>query len=729
MIFGRRIRQHIVEHWTEWIPWVLGVLVCAGYFATMLGNAGTWGFPLDDAYIYLTYAKQFATLEPFSYFEGSGYTAGATSPLWPVLLAPLWAVGLRGELFALGSFLLCSVFLVLSIVWCYRLARHFGGRSVGLFAAVCATCSAPISWIALAGMEAGFAMFILLALALQLLRENSPGKPSKKLLTLLAVASVARPEATILVGLIVCVRAAQCVWKKDWKASAKWCLPLAVPLVWVISNKLWAGHFFPNTGVAKSHFYLPGFSWAYYAETVWNLSGQMLGGMFWKSGGPFWGKGISLALWFAGGAAILRKVQGHWLGVFVLLAIPWMMFFAVVFASGQWGFQNYRYVGPGLPAFWVVSACAIIWVIPFFAKTRGVVSVVTIGILCVGVAILSGKSLKDEMVYFAQGVRDTNAQVVKIGKWIDQNLPKDAYLAFHDAGAMAYFGARRVYDIIGLVTNHQTEHCNNGPGSRFERLEHLPIDDRPDYIAYYPGWLLGYEPSSKHWKEDFFGKELFSASLPKSLGSTKKRLAGGGTMKVFKMEWVHVNTGHLPINIPDGWKLVDRLDVADLRNEKAHNYEADQGPRNFHTRTNHWSVYNRSQVQGRPMADGGRVIRGKGEKFWVNVDHEKPVLVVIRSGGRDSYGGRIPRKKVTLEVSVGQERLEAVLPPWQSKFDETTLQFGEFSSGKGAIPVKIRNLGENDYRVFHYFFLQPVTGVAPETRVDVPEENDTLGNE
>ena len=32
--------------------------------------------------------------------------------------------------------------------------------------------------------------------------------------------------------------------------------------------KLFAGNFFPNTGVVKSHFYLPGFDWTYWRGAV-----------------------------------------------------------------------------------------------------------------------------------------------------------------------------------------------------------------------------------------------------------------------------------------------------------------------------------------------------------------------------------------------------------------------------------------------------------------------------
>ena len=60
-------------------------------------HAREFGLPLDDSYIYLTYAKQFGRAEPFTYYSGGGYSAGSTSVLWPMLLAPFWTLGARGH--------------------------------------------------------------------------------------------------------------------------------------------------------------------------------------------------------------------------------------------------------------------------------------------------------------------------------------------------------------------------------------------------------------------------------------------------------------------------------------------------------------------------------------------------------------------------------------------------------------------------------------------------------
>jgi len=67
-----------------------------------LAHTRPMGLPLDDSYIYLTYAKQFGRGQPFTYFPGGGYSAGSTSVLWPMLLAPFWTLGARGHALLAG---------------------------------------------------------------------------------------------------------------------------------------------------------------------------------------------------------------------------------------------------------------------------------------------------------------------------------------------------------------------------------------------------------------------------------------------------------------------------------------------------------------------------------------------------------------------------------------------------------------------------------------------------
>src|SRR5262245_8144121 len=53
--------------------------------------------PLDDVYIHFQYARALAEGHPFQYNPGQPATSGATSLLYPVLLAAGYLVGFQGE--------------------------------------------------------------------------------------------------------------------------------------------------------------------------------------------------------------------------------------------------------------------------------------------------------------------------------------------------------------------------------------------------------------------------------------------------------------------------------------------------------------------------------------------------------------------------------------------------------------------------------------------------------
>src|SRR5215470_2506538 len=111
---------------------VLVVVVAGLYVHAVRTMAGSFGFPLDDSYIYLTYARQIGRGRPFTYFDGSGFTAGATSMLWPIVIAPLWAIGFRGTLLAPVVFGLCAALLAGTAMLAFRIGKQTLGSAGGI---------------------------------------------------------------------------------------------------------------------------------------------------------------------------------------------------------------------------------------------------------------------------------------------------------------------------------------------------------------------------------------------------------------------------------------------------------------------------------------------------------------------------------------------------------------------------------------------------------------------
>ena len=659
----------------------------------VLRRSPTFGLPLDDAYIYLTYAKQFGRLEPFSYFPGGGYSAGSTSVLWPMVIAPFWSLGARGHDLVWVSYALCTALYAATCVGCYRLVREIGGAIPGLAAAWITLAIAPFAWTALAGMEVGFASALLVTTMILLVRCPPAGPPPRLLAVWLAATSLSRPEATMIVGGIVGIAVLTRLRQRDLRAAAWWLLPLVAPLAWVTANKLLAGNWFPNTGVAKSHFYLPGFDWTYWWAAVTSQSGKMMKALFWDGASPLVWPRLLAALWLVGAVRVLwwARTRKRWLVGVLVVTSPFVLVFAVIASSGAWNFHNYRYIAPAFPLLAITAACALIPPSQATRVWRAGWHVATLGFVA-ALGLAAVPAMRAEIQLYAQNVVDLNRQVVTLGQYIHRTLP-GASIMFHDAGAIAYYGDTRVYDMLGLVTNYQTGVANHGPGSRFEFLESLPEAQRPTHFAYYPGWM---------GQAEFFGPLVLGTPLAPAFH--RRRLVGDGDMQLLTATWDHAHTAERPLAPTEGWHVVDRLDIADLASERAHHWRGQLGRRAYADPTARWSFVHKETGPRGLLLDGGRTIRGKAETFTVTVAPGKPVRLALRTGGKSGYPWNETLTATNkLEVTAGgTTQVLDLLPP-----SGALVEVGIELPASGARELAVSVHASRAYHAFHWFVLQP----------------------
>ena len=697
-----------------------GVALVGYYLATSHRLADGFFLPLDDAYIYLTYAKQIARGAPFTYFDGSGYSAGATSALWPWLLAPLWGLGMRSDTFALGASMLGGATYVATLVVGCRVAKRLAStgasdRSVpqSLLAPAIVLGSGPLAWGCLSGMEVGLvALSLVSTTALFLsrtdaqLHERGLGRP----LTLaLAALALSRPEAACVVVLLCVHGAVVALLARRWSVLTSWLAPVAPFAVWLVANRIGAGHFVPNTAVAKSALYLPGFTWASHAGRVLANARDLFAVLFVQWNGPLGAGPLVLVFDAVGVFGILRStaLRSHrtasW---FVVLAAP-VYACAMLVSSSAWVFQHQRYISGAYALVLVVAACGAIFLVRALAPRVQVAIAVAFTIATVARA---APRHRDEALLLAQGARDVRDQVVRVGRFVDGQLPFDARIAIHDVGAIGYYGHRPLFDVVGLVTNRQAQWCNNGPGTRFESLERIPIDARPTHFAYYPGWLLA-------GPNDMFGAVLLEAKLSAPLllsDDVKPRLVGGDSMLVMEANWDLAGSGDRPMLPYDGWRMVDALDVADLASETEHGYARGLAEARIDDRNERFSCYLQAPDQGdssHRIADGGRTIpAGSDEHFVLRTPKDSRLRIVLRTGG--------PPRLPLSEIGEGPRSLDLVdagdrvlgqfrVPAPNDRFAELTIDLPRDFTRTNTTAFIVR--GESpatSYRSFHYFVLE-----------------------
>ena len=158
---------------------------------------GEFGFPLDDSWIHLKFARNLASGYGLSYNPGEMVT-GSTAPLWTALLSTAFLLPGPAEawakIFGAGCYLL-------AIVATWALARELGVRRLlaGLAAALTMT-SGWMIWSALSGMEIPLFAFLSLSGMTLHCRERNSGKEIPFSLLVLALAALARPEGFLLIA-------------------------------------------------------------------------------------------------------------------------------------------------------------------------------------------------------------------------------------------------------------------------------------------------------------------------------------------------------------------------------------------------------------------------------------------------------------------------------------------------------------------------------------------------
>ncbi|MFL6202956.1 MAG: hypothetical protein ACJ76J_27630, partial [Thermoanaerobaculia bacterium] len=250
------------------------VAACLVYLGAELFLVGGLGFPLDDSWIHLQFARNLVAGNGLSYNPGELVT-GSTSPLWTAVLSLLFY--LPGNL-VVWTKILGIALHVAAIDATWRLGRELGlRRGLAALAAVLTLATSWLVWSALSGMEIPLFIFLSLQGIILHLRERSDAQiqPSRPPLSLgvLAVAALARPEGLALLvlaavdRLLVFERAAE-----GEGGGLRWRRPAWRPLlagiglaVCALAGPLlfyrWAGgSFLPTTFAAKGgavRHYLP----------------------------------------------------------------------------------------------------------------------------------------------------------------------------------------------------------------------------------------------------------------------------------------------------------------------------------------------------------------------------------------------------------------------------------------------------------------------------------------
>jgi hypothetical protein len=629
-----------LEQYTRGVPLQLFPLalataaVASSALGPVLERCGHPAVPLDDAFIHFQYAKRLATGHFFSYSEGEGYSSGATSFLWPALLAPFYAIGFRDLSIIWIAWLLGFAALFALVLETYRLALPLTGQGAAVGAGAMVLFFGGYVWCAASGMEVVPLSWVL---AFSLRRsiewwEAAPAdrtvRRSRVLAATAFLAPLLRPEGAIASALFVVVVLAA---RSPTRAERR-LLPIGVagPLVVPVVNWLLSGQAESSTAIVK---WLPGNP--YYghgsalvgaiADNIRLLVGSILDGQQWSAvfipaGARPAALAALAALPIAG--CFRRRIPR----AVLVLAMALALLIPCTYATFLW--NRLRYLWPFAFPWFIGLSCLARCIGELLGRIRPRLrglSPVLSGVMAGVLGSHLGWSI-DDLVQSASAI---DRQQVALGRWAAAELAPNARIGMNDAGALGYLSGRKTFDVVGLTTPGEARYWVAGAGSRYEHYEALfrsAPARLPTHFIVYPHWMAC---------DALLGDELHSETV------LDQTILGGTTMTAFAARYDLLGSGDRPCAVPVQDELLDELDVADLESESAHRYELGHARETEDQALAH-------ACQGRAVADGARlgrsfdrfILQSRGMKapllvarFWVEVETRVEVRVDDASAG------------------------------------------------------------------------------------------------
>ena len=466
--------------------WALGLALAAaigGLFTVYLCSHaytlnGRHGFPIDDAWIHLTYARNLVEQSTFAYFPGDPTTSGSTSPLYTLLVALSIAVFGESNLTIYGLGIAFHLgFLLLVGMWAkLRLQNPWLALATVLLLGL----SRHIGILAISGMETSL-FLLLIALVFYAQAAKRPLLTS----TALGLIIWARTDGIILLVVVAIHELLQRTWTNAdnrEKPRTSWWLMLmpaaGLAFGYGLFNKVIGGAWLPSTFAGKT---------AYYSNKprATFLDYDLVNCFFidaWMVLLPF----VILAVG-ACALQILRKRPSPMAPeVGWLIALPLAYLVMLPFAGR---FQ--RYLVPALPAFAVLGVYGLQFLAASFAR-RGVLpsnkaatAVITVVLLIAAIPHCGGALVARGA--FAQACDYHYVRHERVGQWLDANTPPDSVIATHDIGAIAYYSRRRVIDLVGLVRPEVIEHLHTPGYTKF--AEDLIQRTGVSFVATLRNWI------------------------------------------------------------------------------------------------------------------------------------------------------------------------------------------------------------------------------------------------
>ena len=476
--------------------WLAGtaVVLLAVYQLSCLAKY-RMGFPLDDAWIHQTFARNLARFGAWSYLPPQP-SAGSTAPLWTLLLAPGQLAGINPVLWSglLNGLLLVLIGYFLQDLWDRSVndAHKIALPLIGLLI----VSEWHLLWAALSGMETLFYILIIVLMARDLMTVTPKWFRLGLLTGLLAWV---RPDGMTLLGPVFFLAVLK---NADAKSRARAGLQAAAGFILLFLpylgfNYCVEGTLLPNTYFAKQTEYavmrntpLPGRWVKMFFQLLVGIGLPLLPGFVYR---------------------VFKAIRERdWWGIAMIL---WVLGYVSLYAFRlPVVYQHARYLMPTMPLYYYLGFEGMVAILnkpdPLsITALLKKVWIVTLAVTALAFMFLGARA-------FADDVAIIESELVDASKWVAENTPADALVAAHDIGALGYYGKRSILDLAGLIDPEVI------PFMRDEQalMRYMRAND-VDYLFTFPGWYPEIVQQAQ---------QVYSTNNPYSPA------AGGENMQIFR---------------------------------------------------------------------------------------------------------------------------------------------------------------------------------------------------
>lgn len=445
-------------HLDSWVVIALAALIAVLFYLITSEVIFRIGFPLDDSWIHLTYARNLAEHGEWAFRLGER-SAGSTAPLWTVLLSIGFLIRLAPYVW---TYLLGWAVLTLLAVYAENLARKLVASYtsrvpwVGLFFVF----AWHLTWSAVSGMETLLHGLIILVVLGSLIGG------SRRYLTLGLLVGLSiwvRPDGLTLLGPILFVALlSENIWRLRSEAIVKTLIGFgALFLPYLLFNLALSGNPMPNTFYAKQAEFEP----FWLSQT---LMSRIINYLWPIIASPFIVLIPAALIWLG------RKINARNWGA--LASLIWFFGYIAIYFARLPAYQHGRYVIPALPIMYLWGILGLLEIIsaPRTHKRLAFLWQVVTVVLCLAFEFVGARQNAYDIFWI-------ESEMVTTAKWIQQNIPPDARLAVHDIGALGFYAPNPLVDMAGLVTPDVV------PFIRDERRLAEYLDSKSvDYLVSFP---------------------------------------------------------------------------------------------------------------------------------------------------------------------------------------------------------------------------------------------------